>query len=275
MSLDQFYTNDDVALQCFNIVKSFVDLNDYDIILEPSAGKGSFFKLFPQDKRVGIDIDPKYEEDGSIIKQDFLQYCAESNKKYIVIGNPPFGKISSLAIKFFNHAANFADVIAFIVPRTFKRVSVQNSLDLSFKLIYNKDLPLKPCCFNPQMDAKCSFQIWKKDSVPRNKIIYDMTHHHFEFLKYGPLDTNKQPTPPLNADFAIKAYGSNCGVIVSENLDKLRPKSWHFIKSHIDVEQLKNNFSLLDYSISKDSVRQDSLGKGELVFLYKQKISAL
>jgi hypothetical protein len=266
--LDQFYTNDDIAFKCYNIVKSYTNLNDYDIILEPSAGQGAFFKLFPIEKRLGLDIDPKYKD---IIKQDFLTYKFDINKKYIVIGNPPFGKISSLAIKFFNYSALFADIIAFIVPRTFKRVSVQNSLNLSFKLIYDEDLPLQPCCFTPPMNAKCCFQIWKKETIKRNKIIYELSHPDFDFLKYGPLDSNNQPTPPKNADFVIKAYGSNCGEIVSCNLDKLRPKSWHWIKSNIDIEILKQRFSSLDYSISKDSVRQDSLGKGDLIFLYKQK----
>lgn len=272
MSLDQFYTNDHIASQCYDVIKSHIHIHEYDIILEPSAGEGAFFKLFPIDKRIGIDIDPKCD---SIIKGDFLKYNYEHNKKYIVIGNPPFGKVSSLAIKFFNYAATFADVIAFIVPRTFKRVSIQNSLNLSFKIIYNQDLPLNPCCFHPIMNAKCCFQIWKKDSQLRNKIIFDLTHPHFEFLKFGPLDKNNQPTPPENADFALKAYGSNCGEIVSEHLDQLRPKSWHWIKSHIDIQTLKYNFHLLDYSISKDSVRQDSLGKGELIYLYKQKFLAL
>ena len=80
----------------------------------------------------------------------------------MVIGNPPFGKISSFAVRFFNKSAEYAEVIAFIVPRTFKRVSVQNRLNLNFHLIYNEDLPMKPCCFEPKMGAKCCFQIWKK-----------------------------------------------------------------------------------------------------------------
>ena len=37
---------------------------------------------------------------------------------------PPFGKVSSLAIRFFNKCAQFSDVIAFIIPRTFNKVSV-------------------------------------------------------------------------------------------------------------------------------------------------------
>lgn len=262
--LDQFYTTDTTAKKYYDIVKTHVNIDDYDILLEPSAGKGAFLKLFPNDKREGVDLDPKFD---GIVKQDFFDYKPK-NKKYLVIGNPPFGVGCSIAVKFFNHAAKFADTICFIIPRTFKRISIQNQLDLNFQLIHTEDLPLKPCCFEPKMDAKCCFQIWKKNGIVREIVTYDKTHVDFEFVKYGPIDDKKQPTVPIGADFALKAYGSNCGEIV-DSMGDLRPKSWHFIKSNIDIELLKSRFKQLDYSISKDSCRQDSLGKSELIHLYK------
>ena len=266
--LDQFYTNDDISQKYLEILKEYIDINNYDYCLEPSAGNGSFYKYLPNDTRIGLDLVPKYK---NIIKMNFFNYIPKTNKKYLVVGNPPFGKISSLAVKFFNKSAEFADCIAFIVPRTFKRVSIQNKLNLNFDLIYNDDLPLKPCCFTPNMSAKCSFQIWIKNKIPRKIITFDKTHKDFSFIKLGPKDINNQPTPPASADFVIKAYGSNCGKIVEYNLHKLRPKSWHWIKSHININELKNKFKLLDYSISKDTVRQDSLGQQEVIYLYKIK----
>lgn len=267
-SLDQFYTNDNIALKCFNILKNHVDITNYDHYLEPSAGKGAFYKLLNNEKRIGLDIDPKYE---GIIRQDYFEYTHIVNKKYLVIGNPPFGKISSTAVKFYNKSAEFADCIAFIIPRTFKRVSIQNQLNMNFKLLHNEDLPMKPCCFTPKMSAKCCFQIWIKSDIKRTLVIYDNTHNDFTFCKLGPKDNRNQPTPPNNADFAIKAYGSGCGEIKSENLDELRPKSWHWIKSNIDIDALINRFKSLDFSISKDTVRQDSIGQKELIHLYKER----
>ena len=206
--LDQFYTNDNIALECYSTLKNEVDIHLYDLHLEPSAGNGSFYKLLDPSKAVGIDIDPasfvtggdlclrgRYghlpaastvgsearviaskemvqdliegEEDWlrdtrcrqGIIEMNFFEFEPKEDKKYLVIGNPPFGRSSSTAIKFFNKAAVFSDCIAFILPRTFKRVSVQNRLDLNFSLIYTEDLPLKPCSFTPKMNAKCCFQI--------------------------------------------------------------------------------------------------------------------
>ena len=264
--MDQFYTNYNIASKYFDIFKSNVDVNKFDIILEPSAGTGAFFKLLPKDKRQGIDLDPKYKE---VIKMNFFDFKSEE-KKYIVIGNPPFGRGCSTAIKFFNHAAKFADIIAFIIPRTFKRISVQNKLDMNFHLIYSDDLPMKPCPFTPNIGAKCCFQIWEKRVIPRVKNVLPRTHTDFKFLAMGPKDKKKQPTPPKNADFAMKAYGSNCGKIVTDKLETLRPKSWHWFKSDNAVDLIEK-FKQLDFSISKDTVRQDSIGRAEVVKLYVDK----
>ena len=239
-------------------VKTVVNLATIDIPI----------KKLPIEKRIGLDLDPKYK---GVIKKNYFDYTPINGKSYLVVGNPPFGKISSLAVKFFNKSAEFAECIAFIIPRTFKRISIQNQLNLKFKLIYSEDLPLKPCCFTPKMNAKCCFQIWKKDKILRKIIKYDKIHKDFTFIKLGPKDSKNQPTPPHGADFVMKAYGSNCGKLKEDNLHTLRPKSWHWIKSNIDVNELKKRFKSLDYSISKDTVRQDSLGQQVLIHLYKCK----
>ena len=145
---------------------------------------------------------------------------------------------------------------------------MQNQLDAQFHLVHSEDLPLKPCCFTPKMEAKCCFQIWERRSTKRDKIVLDKTHPDFTFLKYGEKDANGQPTVPEGGDFAMKAYGSNCGEIVEE-MEDLRPKSWHFIVANIDKEILKERFGQLDYSISRDTVRQDSIGQQEVIILYK------
>lgn len=262
---DQFYTKPEVARKCFDTLKNNVDITSFDVILEPSAGKGSFFDLLPQSQRLGLDIDPKKDE---IEKMDFFDYEPDISKKYIVIGNPPFGKVSSLAIKFFNKSAEFAEIIAFIVPRTFKRVSVQNQLNLKFHLTYTEDIPLSPCCFEPTMNAKCCFQIWTKKDSHRGKVVYEKTHPHFDFVKYGPQDDNGQPTPPTDVDFAVKAYGGKCGVVRKDNLHELRPKSWHWLRAKIDMNTLIERIEKIDFSMSEDTVRQNSIGQQEFIHLY-------
>jgi hypothetical protein len=265
--LDKFYTKPEVATRLIAKLNELYPFKNYDVLLEPSAGSGSFLLNLPADRRLGIDLSPEHSE---IIQSDYLKWNPDNSKKYMVIGNPPFGRVSSLAIKFFEKSAEFADVIAFIIPRTFRRVSVQNRLNLNFHLVYDEELPTKPCCFEPKMSAKCCFQVWKKRPEKRQIVSLSNTHKDWEFLSMGPKDTNGQPTPPLGASFAIKAYGSNCGEIVSDNLGDLRPKSWHWVKT-ANPAWLIDRLQKLDYSISKDTARQDSIGRAELVNLYSKK----
>jgi hypothetical protein len=264
--LDKFYTNDNIVELCINELLQFYPWNHWDLIIEPSAGNGQFLFKIPVDNKIGLDIKPDHDD---IIEQDFLLY--KPNEKYkniLIIGNPPFGKNSSLAIKFFNHASKWCNVIAFIIPRTFRKISVQNKLNTNFHLIHDIEIPLSPCSFTPNMSVKCCFQIWKKENFNRDKIILDKVHNDWVFLQMGEKDKNNQPTPPVNADFAIRAYGGKCGEILSEDLLNLRPKSYHWIKSNIDIDILKKNFNNIDYSISLNTARQNSIGRGELVMLY-------
>lgn len=257
MSLDQFYTKPEVAKLCCDLV----DFSKYEKILEPSAGTGAFLELLPKDKRVGIDLEPKHDE---IKEQDFFLYKGTED---LVIGNPPFGRVSSLAIKFFNHAATFTNTIAFIIPRTFRRVSVQNKLDLNFHLVEDIEIPIGS--FIPEsMKAKCCFQIWERKETKREKVVLPMTHEDFEVLSY--ITVNGKVAAPPDVDFAVRAYGGNIGQI-SFDIDEVAPKSWHFIRSPIAADII-DNFECLDYyPLASWTARQDSIGKADLIYLYNQK----
>jgi hypothetical protein len=268
--LDKFYTVPSVAKECLQKVGDNYSWDSWDLVLEPSAGNGSFFLQIPTPKKLGIDLLPEHSQ---LRKQDFFTFVPSVSGNILVVGNPPFGKVSSLAVKFFNHAATFASAIAFIIPRTFRRRSVQNKLHPFFHLIQDVELPLEPCAFSPPMMAKCCFQIWEKRDEERVVIELPLTHPHWTFLSYGPLDTNGQPTPPQNADFALRAYGGACGEVCIDGLMKLRPKSWHWIKASIHKDLLIQRFQSLDYSISQDTARQNSIGRAELVFLYQEAFS--
>jgi hypothetical protein len=264
--LDKFYTIPAISEKCLASIGTRYKWSDWGLVIEPSAGNGSFFTRIPTENKLGIDISPEHSD---IAKQDFLTYNPPSGiDRVLVVGNPPFGRVCSLAIKFFNHASEWADVIAFIVPRTFRRVSVQNKLNLYFHLAFDEEIPMKPCSFSPPMMAKCCFQIWEKKETRRAIIELSTTHDDWDFLGFGPKDETGQPTPPKGADFAMRAYGGKCGEIVDTELDRLRPKSWHWIKSKINKNTLIERFNRLDYTMSIDTARQNSIGRGELVRLY-------
>ena len=271
--LDKFYTLPECSKKCIDKTCELYDIERWDLIVEPSAGNGSFFNQIQSDKKIGIDLLP---EDENIIKQDFFDYYPPPNKEDIlVIGNPPFGRVSSLAIKFFNHSAKWASVIAFIIPRTFRKISVQNRLDDRFHLVYDEYIPNKPCCFTPEMSVKCCFQIWEKKENKRDLIELPKTHNDWQFLKLGKRDSTGQPTPPLNADFALRAYGGKIGDIKTEGLNELRPKSWHWFKSNIDKKILIDRLAKLDYSNSVNTARQNSMGRSELVALYTEYMDSI
>lgn len=255
--LDKFYTIPEVAQSCIDELTKRYGWN-WDLVIEPSAGSGSFYNLLPHPK-LGIDIAPESDD---IIELDFFDYDPPAGR-ILVVGNPPFGRVSSLAVKFFQKA-KFASIIAFIVPRTFRRISIQNRLPLQFHLVH--DIDIAPNSFTPQLNVKCCFQIWEKRDELRMHIHLATTHPDFDFVPLGPV-VDGRPTPPI-ADFALLAYGGACGRIEKNNLHTLSPKSWHWIKSNIDVDVLIQNFMMLDYSVSKNTARQNSIGKGELVQLY-------
>lgn len=264
--LDKFYTIPAISEKCLTRIGSRYNWLDWGLVIEPSAGNGSFLTRIPTAKKLGIDISPEHKD---IVKQDFLTWNPPSDSgKILVVGNPPFGRVSSLAIKFFNHASKWADVIAFIIPRTFRRVSVQNKLNTDFHLVFDEEIPVEPCSFSPRMMAKCCFQIWEKKPTKRSIIELPTSHNDWDFLGFGPKDAMGQPTPPDGADFAIRAYGGKCGEIVGTGLETLRPKSWHWIKSNINKNTLIERFSALDYTLSLNTARQNSIGRGELVRLY-------
>jgi len=266
--LDKFYTLPAISEKCLNSIGSHYKWSVWGLVVEPSAGNGSFLKRIPTEKKLGIDISPEHKD---IVKQDFLTYSPPNNiGKVLVVGNPPFGRVSSLAIKFFNHASEWADVIAFIIPRTFRRVSVHNKLNKNFHLVLDEEIPTEPCSFSPPMMAKCCFQIWEKRVAQRLIVELSTTHEDWDFLGFGRKDANGQPTPPNGADFAIRAYGGKCGGIIDTGLETLRPKSWHWIKANINKNTLVERFTTLDYAISLDTARQNSIGRGDLVRLYSE-----
>lgn len=266
--LDKFYTIPEISNKCIDIIGTKYNWDTWDLVVEPSAGNGSFLTKIPTSKKIGIDIEPEHTD---IINKNFFDYNPPVGfNNILVVGNPPFGRVSSLAIKFFNHAAEWCNVIAFIIPKTFRRVSLQNRLHKKFHLIYDEEIPSEPCSFSPPMQVKCCFQIWEKKNENRDIIKLTTKHDDWDFLSNGPPDNSGQPTPPKGADFALLAYGGKCGSIVTKELDKLRPKSWHWVKAKISTPLLIERFRSLDYSISKDTARQNSIGRGELVKLYSE-----
>jgi len=148
------------------------NIPDYDLIIEPSAGGGAFIDILKthNTRIISYDIEPAHPD---IIKQDYLTVdVTQFPKNTLVIGNPPFGRQSSQAIKFLRHS-EFASCIAFILPKSFKKDSMQEKLPMYFHLEHQIDIPEKAFVLGKdgnEHDVPCVFQIWKKYSYKRPPI---------------------------------------------------------------------------------------------------------
>lgn len=241
--LDQFYTNPEYAREFLAAVELHTDLSRADIVLEPSAGSGSFYNLLDPQRRVGLDLDPRAP---GVIQQNFFEYQPPENKRIITIGNPPFGKNSNLAVKFFNRAGEFSDIIAFIIPRTFRKASIINRLHKNFHLIYDELTPQNSFLFNGEKyDVPCVAQIWERRDVIRERI---------KTIKINQLRDWFIPTDPVTSDFAVQRVGGRAGLIrIQDKADYSKTSHYFFKAQHPDTLNIFR-------SINFDSVKFNTAG---------------
>ena len=130
---DKFYTSSKAVDLCIQTFQEEVKVSLDDILLEPSAGNGAFIEPL---LRLGVKclFYDLYPEHTSVVKQDYLTLSNPKGKVH-VIGNPPFGRQSSLAFKFIRRSAEFASTISFILPKSFKKQSCQDKIPYRFHLL--------------------------------------------------------------------------------------------------------------------------------------------
>lgn len=244
---DKFYTKPRIAAMLLNEL----DLSSYSCIVEPSAGNGSFSKQIPN--CIALDIEP---EDESIIKEDFFSYSAPQAYPILVVGNPPFGEQSSLAIKFFNHAASFAETIAFVLPKSFRKVSIQNKLDLNFWLVKETEMPENSFLLGEEdYSVPCMFQVWKKREEKRERIDFPKESKYFSFVK-----TKEE------ADFRIQRVGGNAGRAYLDKNGAISSNYYLVNTSSFPTEKLVEKLNEVKYQSLEDTVGPKSLPKGELIY---------
>jgi predicted RNA methylase len=256
-TIDKYYTKLDIVEDCKVQIEKHINIKENDLIIEPSAGNGSFIKIIKEltKNHKFYDLIPENKE---IIKQDFLlldvDKIIEPYKKIHIIGNPPFGRQSSLAIQFIKKCCEFADTISFILPKSFKKDSNKAKFDKFFHLIYEKDLPENSFSVNgDDCNVPCVFQIWKKKKTeriipdkiePKNFKFVDKTEHH---------------------DISFRRVGVYAGKIDKETNDK-SIQSHYFIK-FTNNKSVNDNIKLLE-KINFDfnnTVGPKSINKQELI----------
>lgn len=210
---DQFYTKPQTARNCFTILQKVaqnlkIDLDEYCFI-EPAAGSGFFYDIFPEERRIGIDIDPT--RDG-IITSDFLEWSPPfKGGYYIVCGNPPFGLRGHLALQFINHAYGFADMVAFILPPLFDSdgKGVPAKRVQGYELAHSEKLPADSFCYPDGSDIAINtiFQVWTKIKTDRIKRVPRKTCK--SFVRVYSLSDGGTPSSTRNKDMI-----GNCDVYI-------------------------------------------------------------
>lgn len=252
---DKFYTVPHIAEELISDVDKLLSFSSFDVIIEPSAGSGSFSSILDSnfDNIQSFDINPEHE---SIEQADWLKIdknIFQDFEKKIVIGNPPFGYKGGLAMEFIQ-ASSFADVIAFVLPKGFKKDSVKNRIPLNFHLILEKDTPKNSFLLDGQKyDVPCVFQIWEKREelreVKKKKL-------HTEFVSF---------VDKADADFMLIRVGGNAGKATLEKNGS--PATNLFLKntSSLSTKDLIDVINDLEYPSKYDTTGPRSVPKSEFI----------
>ena len=255
---DKFYTSPLIVNKCIGIIKEKLDITNDDLCIEPSAGNGAFISgiksLFKN--YCFYDLEPENDE---VIRQDWLEFDYEtiiekSYNKVHIIGNPPFGRQSSLAIKFIKKAAECCDSISFILPKSFKKDSLKKHFPLNFHLIHEYELPINSFIVDKkEYDVPCVFQIWEKRELER-VLPQKLIENSYKFVKKTD-----------NHDISFRRVGINAGDVSRETSDK-SPQSHYFIKFETTLtDELFDKIKNINYKCKDDTCGPKSISKQELI----------
>jgi hypothetical protein len=262
--IDKFYTKSTIVDDCIKSIKTNITIDKPDLIIEPSAGNGAFIsgiKTLSNNYRF-YDICPENED---IEKCDYLDVNLKALKKTYnkihLVGNPPFGRQSSIAKKFIKHSVGVCDSISFILPKSFKKDSLKKSFPLNFHLVFEKDIQSNSFLVdNVEHDVPCVFQIWIKRDY--NRIVQETPKQlYFEFVKKDD-----------NPDLSFRRVGVYAGKIDSQ-IENKSIQSHYFIKFNDDIDVSNIMEDLMNIEYSKDNtVGPKSISKPEVIKKFNEVI---
>ena len=258
---EQYYTPKPLALELVAQIEKVLGSLARKTVLEPAGGTGAFIdavQAIGVANVISFDIEPLHE---LVTFGDFLeQEIKESN--LITISNPPFGRNNSLSIPFFNHAAKVSDAICFIVPRSWRKWSVTNRLDLGFALALDLDIDIDyvDAAGTPLSDknhlATC-FQIWKKVDAPR------------ALVRVTDKGIIEKVSPEL-ADVSLTIFGYGCGKVKTQ-FEPVANTTQMFLK--LKHPQALAALESVDYSkFFKNTAYTEALSLQEINYLLNEEI---
>jgi hypothetical protein len=258
---EQFYTPRELARSLVQRVESVLGSLEGKSVLEPAGGTGSFVEAAYAKgvkKVISFDIEPLHRK---VLLGNFLdQELTEQN--LITISNPPFGRNNSLSIPFFNHAASVSDAICFIVPRSWRKWSVTNRLDLNFELVSDQDIDIDYIDSDGELISDKSrlatcFQIWKRSEKTRVPV------------KVTDMGVIQKVSPEL-ADVSMTIFGYGCGSI-KEEFERVPNTTQLFLK--LNHPQALSALRSVNFSkFFKNTAYTEALSIQEINFLLNEMI---
>jgi hypothetical protein len=265
---EQYYTSASLVDRCVDELSSLFPLHEFNLVMEPSAGDGAFLSRLSGVNHVALDIDPRHP---SVQKTDFFSWTppkfASSKPFILTLGNPPFGQRGCLAMRFVKHACEFSNVVAFILPRIFKKHTFQSRIPRQFHLVREFDCDEFRLPNGKMTKIKCVFQVWEKRDTMRDIPHLDSTHPDFDMKHYH---MSRLPVPFAEIhdryDFSIAQVGSK---FLPRDHRTLKAGSHWFIKAK--QPYVKEVFMKLDFSFLKDmNTAFMSLSKKDIILAYKK-----
>ena len=256
-TIDKYYTKDSIVELCLDLITNTLTISKDDLIIEPSAGNVSFIEPIKKitDNYIFYDLEPEHKD---IIKQDFLNLntdiIKQEYKNIHIIGNPPFGRQSSLAIKFIKKCCLFANSISFILPKSFKKESMKKHFSSNFHMIHESDLSENSFLVNTiETNVPCVFQIWQYKTEIRPTVIIDIPVH-FKFV-------DKKDRP----DISFRRVGVNAGTTTVDIKNK-SVQSHYFIKfiNNVPIDQNIDKLKVIKFTFN-NTVGPRSISKPELI----------
>jgi hypothetical protein len=205
--------------RCIDILTARGVITGIAHIVETTSG-GVFF--IPQMQTIAGDA-----VSGSRCRaiKDFLEWLPPNGTgSVVVIGCPANGKNGETALQHLNHAARFADRIAFILSDAFAKPSRLRRIDPLLHLVIDEALPAKAFerrAGRPALSAR--LMVFERRKEPRVDLPPVNDHPDFRFV----------PSLAM-ADFAIRRVGGHAGKVInvagrSAGDPGLSPSSNHFI----------------------------------------------
>ena len=243
IKLDQFYTKTTDAKSCLELLEKYYPLDDFDHIVEPSAGTGAFSDLLPRNKLQAVDLNPKKDY---VKEQNFFDFEYPTSGRILTIGNPPFGRRGKIARKFFEHAFSRSSVVAFVLPAMFSKRGASDGLPPKLHLVDESIRINEFVLPNGEIyEVNCVFQIWEKRKYPRRKTIREKTcddftirHAHFSRV-------------PNREILKLKSESNFCiNQIIGKvtTLDEVKSGSQYFIQDNTTDKRVEQVFRSADLS---------------------------